>query len=225
MNSLHRESAGAARGTRLMALWLVPAGLAATAALAATALLGGMSSPGDNVGGSTVTGEAGGADTSSQSSEPRLRVVGASYTLQRSADGLVKLQITDPAGRLDRAGLQKDLDKAGVPSRVLAGDPACQPKPKPAATPSPSTGAGSPRASESARSHVADDRLFKGRAFDIAMENGKSILVVRPAEIPAGQEIMVGFPHAATDPANALSVISGALIATDAPYCVPAPAK
>jgi hypothetical protein len=226
MNSLHRQAAKATRSKRLMVLWPIPVGLAAAAAIAATALLGGTAPPAHNGGTSTATGKPGSVDTSSQTAEPRLRIVGAYYTLQRSADGLVKLQITDPAGKLDLAGLQEDLDKAGVPSRVLAGDPGCRPMPMPTATPTSSNGGtATPRASQSAPSRSADDMLVDGQVFGISMEDGKPILAVRPRKIPPGQEIVVGFPHAATDPVDALSVIRGALIASDASYCVPAPPR
>jgi hypothetical protein len=228
MNSLYRQTAGSDRSKRLMSVWPVPVGLAATAAFAATALLGGTSTTADRPDASTAGRPQGRTDTSSRASEPRLRVVAASYTLQSSADGVVTLQITDPAGKLDLPRLQEDLDKAGVPNRVLVGDPACQHKPEhtPTASPTPSIGGiASPSATESAHRGVNDRMLVDGTPFDISMDDGKPILVLRPAEIPPGEEIMVGFPHAATEPALALSTIIGGLIDADAPHCLPAPPK
>jgi hypothetical protein len=210
MNNLYRQTAQPGRRKRLMSLWPAHVGLAATAAVAATALLGGTSTTTEEHRASTGSGTHLRTDTSSQTSEPRLRVVAASYTLHSSADGVVTLQITDPAGKLNLPRLQEDLDKAGVPNRVLVGDRACRPKPEPSPTPS-SGGTGSPSAT--------------GKPFDISMEDGKPVLVLRPADVPPGQEIMVGFPYAATDPALGLSVIMGRLIDSNAPHCLPAPPK
>ncbi|MEV6282736.1 hypothetical protein [Kribbella sp. NPDC051770] len=64
-----------------------------------------------------------------------------------------------------------------------------------------------------------------GGADRISTDDGKPVLLVRAAEIPTSQQVMVGLPHATADPASALSVLIGTRIDADAPYCVPAPTK
>jgi len=194
MNSLKQKSVRVRR-KRMAALAALPVGIAATA-IAVTAVLGATPPPQD-----LARADASNqADTSHRTVEPTLRVVGAYFTVQRSGDGLVQLRITDQAGKADLARLQKELNKAGVPSRVLAGDPARRPR-------------------------ATGEKPGSRQVFWISMDGGTPVLAVQPAEIPADQEMVVGFPHAATDRADALGVIMGALIDHKSSYCVPAPPR
>lgn len=196
MNSLERQSAGVRRRKR-MALAALPIGIAATAVVGVVAVLGATPTP--EVGAAKANA-SNGAGAAHRTVEPILRVVGAYFTLQRSDDGVVQLRITEQYGKVDLARLQKELTKAGVPSRVLAGDPACRPR--------------------STKNNSAS-----GRVFEVSMDGESPLLTVRPAEIPAGQEIVVGFPHAMSGGPDALAVIMGALIDRGSSYCVPAPAR
>ncbi|MCX5233093.1 hypothetical protein [Streptomyces sp. NBC_00233] len=221
MNSLLNPAPRPDRRKRLALRVALPVGLAASATgVVVTALSGGpVNQPQASSPSSTVTGAP---STSPQSLG---RITTAAYTVQREDNDIVKLTITDRAGKPDLTKLQDDLDRLGVPSRVFAGDPECHPKPQPEPSQSPgATPSGSPQPDDSPRQHSADDRpILEHQTWTISMEDGKPVLYVRPSHVPAGQKIMIGFPLAATDPANALSVIMGDMIEGNAPYCLPAP--
>ncbi|MBO4259964.1 hypothetical protein [Streptomyces griseorubiginosus] len=128
------------------------------------------------------------------------RITTAAYTLQREADGRVRLAISGPDGRLlDTARLQRDLNRLGVPAVVYAGDPACT------ATPTSS----------------GDDAPSATWRIELA-KGGKPVLTVRPDRIAAGQHLLVAFPLVRTDPGRAAYVITAGRIDGTPPTCVPA---
>ncbi|MFF3062258.1 hypothetical protein [Streptomyces sp. NPDC057909] len=152
----------------------------------------------------------------------------AAYTLQNEKDDLVKLTIVNPAGKIDLGGLQKDLDRLGVHSRVLAGDPNCSTpwgNPDPSASPSPEP---TPTSTPSSSANpfpggISQHDLAVANGWGIGRENGKTVLYVNPRKIPADKQLMVGFPLAKTDPAHAYGVITAGLLDGTGPDCLPAP--
>ncbi|WP_369275952.1 hypothetical protein AB5J55_43900 [Streptomyces sp. R11] len=219
MNSLLTSSSRPDRRRRLALRVAVPVGLAAAAAgVAITVLPGGPASqPQAAAPSSAVT------ETPARPSRSPSRITTASYTVERKDNSIVTLTVTDPTGKLDPTRLQKDLDRMGVPSRVLAGDPNCRTQPRPEENPS-TTPSGFRQSDAPLRQRSAGETpLAEGQVMAVAMKHGKTVLYVRPRAIPAGQEIMVGFPYAHTDPAMALAVVRGSVIDDNAPYCLPAP--
>ncbi|MFI9328805.1 hypothetical protein ACIGZJ_14805 [Kitasatospora sp. NPDC052868] len=146
----------------------------------------------------------------------------AAYTLQTADDGTVKLTIVNPAGRIDLDGLQKDLDRLGVRSRIYAGDPDCQAALPGQADPSPSASAGAaPEASPSASASPSPGAGDQGWGID--REDGRLVLSVSPGKMPAGKQLRIVFPLAKTDPAHAAGILTGQLADGPGPDCVPAP--
>ncbi|MGW2376013.1 hypothetical protein [Kitasatospora sp. NPDC001683] len=162
----------------------------------------------------------------------------AAYTLQNDGSDLVKLTIVNPAGKIDLGKLQKDLDRIGVHSRVLAGDPDCATPwggPDPTASPSPSSSPSTspnpqpprgetPRSAPPGSAHPSPgDTSLPADGWDIGGEDGKTVLYIRPGKIPAGKLLMVGFPLAKADPSHAYGVITAGLLDGSGPDCLPAP--
>lgn len=221
MNEIHHDTApdaaAPARPRRRLAFLAIPLVTAAAAGAVFTAL---------TTGHPTTPAQANQHDTSGQP----IKITAAAYTLQQEDHGLVKLAITDPAGKLDLPGLQHDLDRLGVPARVYAGDPNCpnpqaDPSPSPTSTPDPTPTASTsqPETSAAPSSPATERPAFLGDSWRIEIKNGKPVLYVRPGKIPAGQELMVGFPLAHTMPDHAWSIIEGGIIDGTPPACIPAP--
>lgn len=170
----------------------------------------------------------------------------AAYTLQTADDGVVKLTIVDPSGKIDLDGLQKGLDRLGVHSRVYAGDPGCAAEPSATASPEPGPSDAPPSASASPEpgpidaspSASANPELGPNQAaptapagpepadgneaWDISSQDGKPVLSVNPGKLPAGKQLQIVFPLAKTDPAHALAIISAGLGDGPGPDCAPA---
>ncbi|MFE2915556.1 hypothetical protein [Kitasatospora indigofera] len=146
----------------------------------------------------------------------------AAYTLQTAHDGTVKLTIVNPAGKIDLGGLQEDLDRLGVRSRIYAGDPDCRAALPGRADPSPSTSAGTAaEASPSASASPSTEAGYEGWRID--SEHGKLVLSVSPSKMPADKQLQIVFPLAKTDPAHASAVLTGGLVDGPGPDCMPAP--
>ncbi|MFD8481594.1 hypothetical protein [Kitasatospora sp. NPDC059673] len=154
----------------------------------------------------------------------------AAYTLQSADNGTVKLTVVNPAGKLDLAKVQRELDRLGIRARVYAGDPNCQaPAPLPstsassAPSSSPSASAGAP--SPSADAPVPSLSPASGpsdQSWTLGRENGKLVLILNPARIPADKQVQIVFPLAKTDPSHGASVIMGGLTDIPGPDCAPA---
>ncbi|MGI5380749.1 hypothetical protein ACQEV2_42535 [Streptomyces sp. CA-251387] len=219
MNEIHHDAApdaaATARPRRRLAFLAIPLVTAAAAGTVFTALATGHP---------TTPAKANQHDTSGHP----LKITAAAYTLQQEDHGLVKLAVTDPAGKLDLPGLQHDLDRLGVPARVYAGDPSCpnpqaDPSPSQTSAPDPTPSASQPAASSAPGRPTTGRPAVIGDSWTVEMKHGKPVLYIRPDKIPTGQQIMVGFPLAHTDPAHALSVIMGGMIDGTPPACIPAP--
>lgn len=222
MNEIHQISDATvpARPRRRLAFLAVPLATAAAAGVVFTALATGHT---------TTPAQA---EQHSTDGQP-LKITAAAYTLQQEGHGLVKLAITDPAGKLDLPGLQRNLDRLGIPARVYVGDPNCPTSPQadrgssPASTPDPTATASvsqpeaSPAPSRSTDRHLART----GDIWTIEKKNGKPVLYVRPDRIPAGTQLMVGFPVARTEPDHPWSAIESSIIDGTPPACIPAPRK
>jgi hypothetical protein len=144
----------------------------------------------------------------------------AAYTLQHEKGDLVKLTIVNPAGKINLDRLQKDLDRLGVPNRVMVGDPRCS---TPPGNPVPGTAPSSAPAATSTASSADSASDLAPQGWEVGRENGKTVLYVRPGKIPAHTQLMVGFPLAKTDPSHAYAVIEAGLIKGHTPTCLPAP--
>ncbi|MFF0298788.1 hypothetical protein ACFYST_35545 [Kitasatospora sp. NPDC004614] len=154
----------------------------------------------------------------------------AAYTLQTADNGTVKLTVVNPAGKIDLAKVQRELDRLGVRARVYAGDPNCQapaPLPSTSASSAPSS---SPSASADAPAPSADAPVPNAspasepsdQSWTLGRENGKLVLILNPARIPADKQVQIVFPLAKTDPAHGTSVIMGGLTDIPGPDCAPA---
>ncbi|OIJ88405.1 hypothetical protein [Streptomyces colonosanans] len=219
MNEIHHDAdpdaAVPARSRRRKAFLAIPLATAVAAGAVFTAL---------------ATGHATNpvqANQHSSSGQP-LKITAAAYTLQQEDHGLVRLAIIDPAGKLDLPGLQRDLDRLGVPARVYAGDPNCptpaDPSSSPTSTPDPipTAPASQPEVSRTPSGLASEHPASSWR---VEVNNGKPVLYVRPDKIPAGQKLMVSFPLAHTEPDHAWSIIEGRTIDGTPPACIPAPPK
>ncbi|MGW4379005.1 hypothetical protein [Kitasatospora sp. NPDC004531] len=152
----------------------------------------------------------------------------AAYTLQSAGDGTVKLTVVNPAGKIDLAKVQRELDRLGVRARVYAGDPDCQaPAPLPSTPASPAPGgAPSPEASQAPSLEPSlepnSSSQPDGLSWTLGREHGKLVLILNPARIPADKLVQIVFPLAKTDASHGAAVIMGGLVDPPGPDCAPA---
>jgi hypothetical protein len=157
----------------------------------------------------------------------------AAYTLQNEKEGIVKLTIVNPGGKIDLEKLRNDMAHLGINSRVYVGDPNChiprnQGRPDPSAPrhPEPSPhgkvdATGKPSLVPGSRNGVGRHDPALSGGWDIGSDDGKPVLYVRPSKIPENKQLMVGFPLAKTDPVHAYSLIVAGLQDEPGPACMP----
>ncbi|MDH6112098.1 hypothetical protein P3T36_004925 [Kitasatospora sp. MAP12-15] len=210
----------------------LPLGLAAAVAGVAFTALPGHPAPRSST--ATHTGTATPVTPSSGAPQSLSPIVTAAYTLQSDPD-LITLTIADAAGKGDLDGLQRDLDRIGVHSRVYAGDPQCpSASHTPSATP---TGEGVPgppgptpsplsssdeAALNAAAAAEAQARLAQD-GWDIEDSGSRgNVLSIRPSRFPADRLLFLYFPLAKTMPSKTFSDFQAGLLTGPAPACMPA---
>ncbi|GAA2137514.1 hypothetical protein GCM10009760_18120 [Kitasatospora kazusensis] len=213
MDTVTEHSRSAAKRRTLVLRVALPIGLAAAVAGVALATGAGRSpapAPAPVVAG-------GGPSTGSQSLGT---VTNAAYTVQSGGDDLVKLTILDGYKPVDATQLQHDLDRAGVRSRVYAGEPGCHaPEPTMASYP-PEILAKADQDQDGGRGRLSafgwDMEQQAGK------EGGREVLTIRPGAIPADLRLFIYLPLAKTDPAHSSRELQAGLMQSPAPDCMPA---
>ncbi|MGW4382698.1 hypothetical protein [Kitasatospora sp. NPDC004531] len=141
-------------------------------------------------------------------------VTNVAYTLQGSSDGLVRLTILDGYKPVDATQLQRDLDRAGIRSRVYAGEPGCH-------APDPTMPSYPPETVAKAN----QDQL-SAFGWDMRGETGpegsRQVLTIRPSAIPADLRLFIHLPLAKTDPEHSSRELRAGLMQGPAPDCMPA---
>ncbi|MFB6892791.1 hypothetical protein ACFCX4_26160 [Kitasatospora sp. NPDC056327] len=203
-----RAAAAPARRRRLALRVALPVGLAAAAAgVALTGLPGstaGPDGPAPQI--ASPQTSAAGASPGPGPTDSLGTVTNAAYELRSAGDGLVTLTILDATGPVDAPGLQRDLDRLGVRSRVYAGEPGCRaPEPKEAPVPE----------------NAGGERLTT-HGWTVETTGKRTVLSVRPHRIAADAQLYLYFPLAKSDPANGFRELEAGLMLAPAPACMPA---
>lgn len=211
MDTVTEHSRSAAKRRTLALRVALPIGVAAAVAVAGFTLTTGAGhspAPAPVVAG-------GGASAGSQ---PLGNVTNAAYTLQSGSDGLVKLTILDGYKPVDATQLQRDLDRAGVRSRVYAGEPGCH-------APDPTMPSYAPQTVAKGNQDGGQGRLA-AYGWDMeeepGQEGGRMVLTIRPSAIPANLQLFIYLPLAKTDPAHSSRELQANLMQSPAPDCMPA---
>lgn len=135
------------------------------------------------------------------------RISTVAYTLQRESSGEVKVIMGKPEGKIDVAGLQRDLVRMGVRARVIVTDRKCPPT----ATDDESSSTSAPKPQQTVRGNL-------DKAYRAEVKHGKYVVYVNPKGIPVDEVLAFVF-----DDLNNAYGYSVSLWPGNGPECVPAP--